>query len=111
MSHKITVDGEFGSVDFLKEELDSRKVSYNESNENGETYLTFPQRTVYGNPLKICVSNPQKSSMDSDLGREVGSWYQGSMVRHLRYTLAMQGSTIQSESKVGNDIVLMVAVG
>ena len=113
MSHKISVEGNFGSVDCLKDELAARNVKFDEKSEGGETYLTFPDRRYnsYGNSLKINLTNPTASSMDADIAREVGSWYQGAQTRHVRYLCAMQGITVTSQTEDRGDIVLRVAVG
>jgi len=113
MSHKITVQGHFGSADSLKDELNDRGIAFSESKEGGDTVLTFSDRKFnrYGNALKLNLDNPSASSMDSDIAYVVGEWYRNSMARHVRYNLAMQGHTVLSEVTERGEIVLQVAVG
>ena len=112
MSHCITVRGNFGSAQALKDELNSRNISFNEEDRGGEAWLTFGSRyTKYGNPLEINLTNPTDSHMDADLGRMVGEWYQGAQRRHVEYELAMAGHQVVESRQDGGDIVLMVAVG
>jgi len=113
MSHKISVEGNFGSAESLRDELTERGVKFDEKSEGGETFLTFSDSRFnrYGNPLRISLTNPQTSTMDADIGREVAGWYQGSMTRHVRYLCAMQGISVTSQTEDRGDIVLRVAVG
>lgn len=113
MSHQIKVEGNFGSAQALKDVLNAAGVKFSEAKEGGETWMTFPNSRYnqYGNPLKICLSNPKASSMDSDIGRTVRGWYRDAMVGHLKGQLLMNGHAITSEVTKGQNIVLRVAIG
>lgn len=113
MSHQIKVEGNFGSAQALKAVLDKEGISYSEREEGGETWLTnFPsQYNIYGNPLRICTSKPQDSTMDADIGRTVRGWYRDAMTEHLKQQLLISGHSITSETRQGQNIVLRVAVG
>ena len=113
MSHKISVEGNFGSREALIEELNYKGVKFEEKSEGGNVFLTFPDPKYnrYGNPLRINLNNPSESTMDADIANVVGSWYKGAMTRHIRYLCAMQGIMIESEVELQGDRVLRVAVG
>lgn len=113
MSHKISVAGNFGNAQSLKDTLTEKGVSFSEKTEGGETFLTFADSRYnrYGNPLRINLTNPKSSSMDADIGREVGEWYRDSMVRHIRSQALMAGHSLVSETRSGSNVVLRLAVG
>ena len=113
MSHQIKVEGNFGTAKDLMDELDSQNIRYNEVTENGDDFLTFPdgKYNQYGNPLRINLTNPASSTMDSDIGRVVGLWYRGAKARQVKNKLAMQGVFATSEKIVGQNVVLRVAIG
>lgn len=113
MSHKIQVKGSFGSADSLKDILNEQGVKFEEKEENGKTFLTFPDSryNLYGNPLRICTSHPEDSTMDADIGRTVAGWYRDAMTNHVKIQALRQGARVTSETKRGNNIVLRLAVG
>jgi len=114
MSHRITVTGNFGNASCLKAVLDEKKVRYSEEKDGkGDTIMTFTDGRYnrYGNSLRINLTNPKESTMDSDLGYEVRGWYRDAMARHVEEELLIQGHTVTSRVEHGQNIVLRVAVG
>jgi len=113
MSHRITVEGNFGSAEALKTVLDREGVAYSEKEEGGETWLTFNDGRYnrYGNALRICLTNPRSSTMDADIGRTVRGWYRDAMCETIKQQLLMNGHSITEETRQGQNIVLRVAVG
>jgi len=112
MSHAITVQGNFGSAEHLKEELDSQGIKYFEKTSGSDQVLTFERRyNQYGNPMIINLTRPDKTTMDGDIAHVVRKWYKGAAARHTRYQLMMQGIDIVSDTVENGEIVLRVAVG
>lgn len=113
MSHRIKVEGNFGSAQALKDVLDREGVAYDEKTEGGETWLTFRDRryNLYGNPLRICLTKPQDSTMDADTGYQVRGWYRDAMAGHLKQQLLVNGHNVVEETRQGQNIVMRVAVG
>lgn len=112
MSHQMRVQGNFGSATALKAELKDQNIKFRESKEGGETWLLF-EGSHYNqyNPLKICLTKPENSTMDADIRATVQGWYQGASARHVKELCALRGISVISEIKDQSDIVLQVAVG
>ena len=111
MSHRITVEGNFGSAEALKEVLSEQGIKFEEKKEGNDTVLHFPSHASYGNPLTINLTNPKTSSMDYEKGRMVGRWYRDAMAKHVQTQLLMQGGRVISTEIKGENIHLRVAVG
>tara|TARA_B100000745_G_scaffold291970_1_gene232363 strand:- start:822 stop:1166 length:345 start_codon:yes stop_codon:yes gene_type:complete len=112
MSHRVKVEGNFGSASCLKSVLTEKGVQFKEITEGGKTYLTFSEQryNAYGNQLRICVSHPEDSSMDHDIGKTVAGWYRDSQAKYVEEQLLIAGHSIQSTQVDGDDIVFRVAV-
>jgi len=111
MSHKISVDGSIGSADSLKNVLRKAGVDFSERSEGGDNYLIIPKYTAYGNEAKICTNNLKLSSVDYIHQGTFQNWYRDSMTDFVKGRLLIDGHSITNEARVGQNIVLRVAVG
>lgn len=111
MSHKIAVDGSIGSAESLKATLRKAGVDFSERSEGGDSYLILPKYSAYGNEAKICTNNPSKSSVDYIHQNTFQGFYRDSMTSYVKDRLLIDGHSVTSETRVGQNIVLRVAVG
>lgn len=100
MSHKISVEGNFGSPDSLKKVLAARNVQYNVQAKDGQEIMTFPDARYnrWNNPLQINLTSPTDSVMDADIADEVAEWYRDAQKDHTLQQILMQGHTVASQT-------------
>jgi hypothetical protein len=108
MSHQIKVEGNFGSRECLEATLREAKQNWREEKSGSDTF--FVMERPY-NPIRICVNDQTKTTIDHMNRAEVEGWYRDSMTRYVKQRLLVDGHQVASETRQGQNIVLRVAVG
>ena len=112
MSHKIEVAGNYGSVQALKDTLNEQKIAFKEEKEGNDTFLSVPSWVAYGNNARIYTSGETaRCTVDYIHQGKVQEVYRDAMARHVKQRLLVDGHSVSSETRVGQNIVLRVAVG